>query len=185
MSFKDSSLTNEELFQKKEFELLYEKNLPYIYSLIPKYKNIDPEEVISCSNLGFVKAIKTYSLDKDILFLSYASICIRNEILMYCRNKNKYKEVIFLQSPILKNNKGDFSCLEDIISTQENQIDYCFVLIELSEAIKNLNTLEKQILKYKILEFNQREISEKLNLSQSYISRIQKKILLKLKKICN
>ncbi|SHJ28685.1 RNA polymerase sigma-F factor [Clostridium magnum DSM 2767] len=180
----DGVVTNEDLFTKGDFSTLYEKNKRYIYSLVKKYPNLNAEDVISCGNLGFTKAVKTYSLDKDTKFITYASMCINNEILMFIRKDKKHNSNISLNSTLTSDAKGNEMHLEDIVADDFNFEDDLSDKSELNHMRKAILMLPdnlKQLITLKLKNKTQQEIAQIMNLSQSYISRIEKKAYKELK----
>lgn len=177
-------VTNEDLFAKGDFSTLYEKNKGYIYSLVKKYPNLNAEDVISCGNLGFTKAVKSYSLDKDTKFITYASMCINNEILMFIRKDKKHNSNISLNSTLTSDAKGNEMHLEDIVADDFNFEDDLSDKSELNHMRKAILMLPdnlKQLITLKLKNKTQQEIAQIMNLSQSYISRIEKKAYKELK----
>lgn len=177
-------MTNEDLFAKGDFSTLYEKNKRYIYSLVKKYPNLNAEDVISCGNLGFTKAVKTYSLDKDTKFITYASMCINNEILMFIRKDKKHNSNISLNSTLTSDAEGNEMHLEDIVADDFNFEDDLSDKSELNHMRKAILMLPdnlKQLITLKLKNKTQQEIAQIMNLSQSYISRIEKKAYKELK----
>ncbi len=173
---------------------LIEHNLRLVVYLSKKYDNTmyDLEELVSIGTLGLIKAIKTYKLDKNIKLATYASRCIDNEILMFLRkNKKRMSEVSFEDS-INFDNEGNELHIEDIFGTEDNVIEKAIEdkdnKILLINYIKNLNERDKKIIeqRYGLFgkdELTQKELADKLDISQSYISRIEKKVIKKLKSL--
>ena len=163
---------------------LIEHNLRLVVFLSKKYENtgIDLEDLVSIGTIGLIKGVSTYKLDKNIKLATYASRCIDNEILMFLRkNKKKKGEVSF---------EGNELHLEDILGTSddivtrplEEELERKILYRELS----NLNDRDKQIMtmRYGLLgqkEMTQKEVASSLGISQSYISRIEKKVISRLK----
>jgi len=171
---------------------LIEHNLRLVVFLAKKYDNTnyDLEDLVSIGTIGLIKGVKTYKLDKNIKLATYASRCIDNEILMFLRkNKRKNSEVSFEDS-INFDNDGNELHLEDVIGTESNIVekqieDECDKEI-LNEEIKKLSGRDREIIimRYGLdgkEELTQKEVADKLLISQSYISRIEKKVIKKLK----
>ncbi len=173
---------------------LIEHNLRLVVFLSKKYDNAvyDLEDLVSIGTIGLIKGIKTYKLDKNIKLATYASRCIENEILMFLRkNKKRMSEVSFEDS-INLDSEGNELKIEDVFGTEE---DIVHKSIEdndnkklLEEEIQKLNKRDKEIieLRYGLFgkkELTQKELADKLDISQSYISRIEKKVIKKLKNL--
>ena len=150
----------------------------------------DLEDLVSIGTIGLIKGIKTYKLDKNIKLATYASRCIDNEILMFLRkNKKRLGEVSFEDS-INFDSEGNELKIEDIYGTDEDIIHRCIESEEeeklLVEEILKLNDRDKSIIckRYGLFgekELTQKELANKMSISQSYISRIEKKVIRKLK----
>lgn len=173
---------------------LIEHNLRLVVFLAKKYDNTayDLEDLVSIGTLGLIKGVKTYKLDKNIKLATYASRCIDNEILMFLRkNKRKSSEISFEDS-INFDNEGNELHLEDILGTDNNlvekQVEDENDKILLKEEIKKLKGRDKEIIEMRYglsgkKELTQKEVADKLSISQSYISRIEKKLINKLKNL--
>ena len=171
---------------------LIEHNLRLVVFLAKKYDNTiyDLEDLVSIGTIGLIKGIKTYKLDKNIKLATYASRCIDNEILMFLRkNKKRLGEVSFEDS-INFDSEGNELKIEDIYGTDEDIIHRCIESEEeeklLVEEILKLNDRDKSIIckRYGLFgekELTQKELANKMSISQSYISRIEKKVIKKLK----
>ena len=173
--------------------ILIEHNLRLVVYVAKRYDtNISNlEDLISIGTLGLIKAINTFKLDKNIKLATYASRCIENEILMYLRKKSKAKVEISLDEPLKVDYDGNELLLEDILYDQNvnvyDSLDKEEIINQLNEAIEKLKPREKEILVMRFgldgnEELTQKETSDKLSISQSYISRLEKRILNKLKK---
>ena len=173
---------------------LIEHNLRLVVFLAKKYESTgyDLEDLVSIGSIGLIKGIETYKPDKNIKLATYSSRCIANEILMYIRKNKKRKTEVSLEDALNYDAEGNELHLEDILGTDDNIIfdEFSFKLDKelLKQELKNLNDREKQImtLRYGLNEteeYTQKEVAEMLGISQSYISRIEKKIIKKLKTI--
>lgn len=171
---------------------LIEHNLRLVVFLAKKYESTgyDLEDLVSIGSIGLIKGIETYKPDKNIKLATYSSRCIANEILMYIRKNKKRKTEVSLEDALNYDAEGNELHLEDILGTGDNIIfdEFSFKLDKelLKQELKNLNDREKQImtLRYGLNEteeYTQKEVAEMLGISQSYISRIEKKIIKKLK----
>lgn len=168
--------------------ILIEHNLRLVVFLAKKYDNTiyDLEDLVSIGSIGLIKGICTYKLDKNIKLATYASRCIDNEILMFLRkNKKKNTEVSF-EDAVNYDSEGNELHFEDIFGTEENiiekEIEDKYDKRILSEEILKLDDRDKEIifLRYGLggrEELTQKEVADKLCISQSYISRIEKKLL--------
>ena len=173
---------------------LIEHNLRLVVFLAKKYDNTiyDLEDLVSIGTIGLIKGIKTYKLDKNIKLATYASRCIDNEILMFLRkNKKRMSEVSFEDSVNL-DSEGNELHIEDIFGTEEDLVEKSIECKDdkalLQEEVKKLDERDKEIIELRYglsgkKELTQKELAEKLNISQSYISRIEKKVIKKLKSI--
>lgn len=185
-----------EKLMKKDVEaknILIERNLRLVVYIAKKFENsgINIEDLISIGTIGLMKAINSYDLEKNIKLATYASRCIENEILMFLRKNNKIKTEVSIDEPINIDSEGNDLSLGDILGTDNDSI---FKSIEdddnkkiLCNAIQNLNNREKTIMQLRygfdgIDELTQKEVADKLGISQSYISRIEKKVINSLKK---
>lgn len=173
---------------------LIEHNLRLVVFLAKKYDNTmyDLEDLVSIGTIGLIKGIKTYKLDKNIKLATYASRCIDNEILMFLRkNKKRMSEVSFEDSVNL-DSEGNELHIEDIFGTEEDLVEKSIECKDdkalLQEEVKKLDERDKKIIELRYglsgkKELTQKELAEKLKISQSYISRIEKKVIKKLKSI--
>lgn len=173
---------------------LIEHNLRLVVFLSKKYENtgVDLEDLVSIGTIGLIKGVNTYKLDKNIKLATYASRCIDNEILMYLRKNKRRKGEISLEDSLSYDAEGNELHLEDILGTDadlvpneyEKQVDKEI----LSKEIEDLPDRDKEImtLRYGLnntKEYTQKEVAEMLGISQSYISRIEKKVIRKLKQV--
>ncbi len=173
---------------------LIEHNLRLVVFLSKKYNstNYDLEDLVSIGTIGLIKGVNTYKLDKNIKLATYASRCIDNEILMFLRKNKKRKTEISFEDSINFDNEGNELHLEDILGTEidivsneyEKKLDKKILL----EEISKLNQRDKKIIimRYGLnntLEYTQKEVANILGISQSYISRIEKKVIKDLEKL--
>ena len=170
---------------------LIEHNLRLVVFLAKKYESTgyDLEDLVSIGSIGLIKGIETYKVDKNIKLATYASRCIANEILMYIRKNKKRKTEVSLEDALNYDSDGNELHLEDILGTEENiifnEFSYKVDKEALSKELTKLNDREKLImtLRYGLNdtdEYTQKEVAEILGISQSYISRIEKKVIKKL-----
>lgn len=172
---------------------LVEHNLRLVVYIARRFENtgINLEDLISIGTIGLIKAISTYRLDKKIKLATYASRCIENEILMYIRKTSNQKTEVSLDEPINMDCDGNELLLSDILGTDEDMImrpleddaDLCV----LRQALGELPEREREIVFMRFglegrKELTQKEVAQKMGISQSYISRLEKRILLRLKK---
>lgn len=174
--------------------VLIEHNLRLVVFLAKKYENtgIDLEDLVSIGSIGLIKGINTYKMGKNIKLATYASRCIDNEILMFLRKNKKRKSEISLEDSLSYDSVGNELHLEDVLGTEpdivtKNLEDETEREILLQE-INKLDQRDRQImiLRYGLLgskEMTQKDVANYLNISQSYISRIEKKVIRKLKHI--
>ena len=173
--------------------ILVERNLRLVVYIAKKFENsgVNIEDLISIGTIGLMKGVNSYNLDKNIKLATYASRCIENEILMYLRKNNKIKTEVSIDEPINTDSEGNDLSLADILGTDNDSL---FKSVEdsdnkkvLNMAIKKLNDREKIIMQLRYgfdgyNELTQKEVADKLGISQSYISRIEKKVINSLKK---
>ncbi len=173
--------------------ILIERNLRLVAHVIKKYQNLeeDPEDLISIGTIGLIKAVVTFNPEKGNRLAAYASRCVENEILMHLRSRKKNGKEISLYEPIGTDREGNEIRLYDIIETEENEIPDRIQLKEniqkLYEKVESeLSQREKLVLKmryglYNGEEYTQREIARQLGISRSYVSRIEKGAIEKLR----
>jgi RNA polymerase sporulation-specific sigma factor len=176
--------------------ILIEHNLRLVVYLAKKFEStgINVEDLISIGTIGLIKAVNTFKAEKNIKLATYASKCIENEILMHLRRVGKTKTEISLDEPLNIDWDGNELLLSDILGTEEdvvfrnmeNEVD----LSLLNDSIQKLNKREYMIMKLRFglnnsKSFTQKEVADILGISQSYISRLEKKILNRLKKDIN
>ena len=174
--------------------VLIEHNLRLVVFLAKKYENTtyDIEDLVSIGSIGLIKGINTYKIDKNIKLATYASRCISNEILMFLRKNKRKRAEVSLEDALNYDAVGNELHLEDILGTEidlvpneyEKQVDKEV----LSKEIEGLSDRDKEImtLRYGLnntKEYTQKEVAEMLGISQSYISRIEKKVVRKLKQV--
>ena len=174
-------------------QILVERNLRLVVYIAKKFENtgIGIEDLISIGTIGLMKGVNTFNSEKKIKLATYASRCIENEILMYLRRNNKIKTEVSIDEPLNKDSDGNELLLSDILGTDadvtsrrlEDEVDMRL----LKEAIKKLNDREKNIMEMRFgfisgREKTQKEVADELGISQSYISRLEKKIINKMKK---
>lgn len=172
---------------------LIEHNLRLVVYIARKFENtgIYIEDLISIGTIGLIKAINTFNPQKNIKLATYASRCIENEILMYLRKNSNMKSEISIDEPLNIDWDGNELLLSDILGTDndiicrniENEVDKSL----LSNALKKLNVRERQIMEMRFGLGNrktktQKEVADLLGISQSYISRLEKRIIGRLKK---
>ena len=172
---------------------LIERNLRLVVFIARRFENtgINLEDLISIGTIGLIKAIGTYRRDKNIKLATYASRCIENEILMYIRKIAGQKAEVSLDEPINMDYDGNELLLSDILGTEEDMIlkplEDDVDLRLLRQAVRELPPREREliVMRYGLegqQELTQKEVAQKMGISQSYISRLEKKIMLKLRK---
>ena len=172
--------------------VLIEHNLRLVAHIVKKYyfSSTDQDDLISIGTIGLIKAVESFDFDKAPRFASYASRCIENEILMHFRSAKKAATEVFFSDPIDMDKDGNPLTLMDIIPSETSIIDSVDLKMKtekLYEYIKDLEPRELTIIAMRYglgnnPSLTQREISDKLNISRSYVSRIEKKALEKLRK---
>lgn len=174
-------------------QTLVEHNLRLVVYISRRFENtgINLEDLISIGTIGLIKAIGTYRLDRKIKLATYASRCIENEILMYIRKMSGRKTEVSLDEPINMDGEGNELLLSDVLGTEEDTItraleedvDICV----LRQALTTLPDRERLIVQMRFgleghREQTQKEVAEQMGISQSYISRLEKRILQRLKR---
>ena len=172
---------------------LIERNLRLVVFIARRFENtgVNLEDLISIGTIGLIKAISTYRRDKNIKLATYASRCIENEILMHIRKIANQKTEVSLDEPINMDYDGNELLLSDILGTDEDMIlrpmeddvDLCL----LRQAVRGLPQREREIVHMRFglegcQELTQKEVAQKMGISQSYISRLEKRIMQRLRK---
>jgi len=195
-----NTLEEEKLLEKlsqndmESKKILVERNLRLVVYIAKKFENtgIDLEDLISIGTIGLMKAINTFNTGKNIKLATYASRCIENEILMQLRRTTRIKTEVSIDEPLNKDGDGNELLLSDILGTDddiisksiEDEVDKKLLKV----AISKLNKREKDIMKLRFgieglgVEKTQKEVADMMGISQSYISRLEKKIMKKMKK---
>ena len=172
---------------------LVEHNLRLVVYIARRFENTGTglEDLISIGTIGLIKAISTYRRDKNIKLATYASRCIENEILMHIRKTANQRGEVSLDEPINMDCDGNELLLSDILGTDEDIIlrpmEDAVDLCVLRQALKELPEREREIILMRFglegrKELTQKEVAQKMGISQSYISRLEKRIMLRLKK---
>jgi len=178
--------------QKDSKQILIEHNLRLVVYIAKKFENtnICVDDLVSIGTIGLIKAINTFKSDKKIKLATYASRCIENEILMFLRKNNSQKTIISFDEPLNVDWDGNELLLGDILGTDEDSIDrHLEEEVEkqlLLAAMNNLCQREKQIMEMRYglsgkSEKTQKEVADLLGISQSYISRLEKRIIRRLR----
>ncbi len=179
--------------QKGVRDSLIEHNLRLVVYIARRFENtgVDPDDLVSVGTIGLIKAVNSFNAEKNIKLATYASRCIENEILMHLRRTTKLKSEVSFDEPLNTDSEGNELVLSDIMGTDG---DIVYSKIEngvetelLGIALTRLNDREREImsLRYGLNgdeEKTQREVADLLGISQSYISRLEKKIIVRLKK---
>ena len=170
---------------------LIEHNLRLVMYIAKRFesKKLDMQDLVSVGSIGLIKAVDSYKLDKNIKLATYASRCIENEILMYLRKVNKSINDLSLDDSLINDEEGNNLSLGEIIPDEKlayDEIELKDQKSYLLQSISNLNDREKKIMcmRYGLDgydELTQKEVADTMHISQSYISRLEKKILHKLK----
>ena len=188
-----SALEALERGEEQAKQTLVEHNLRLVVYIARRFENtgIHLEDLISIGTIGLIKAINTYRLDKKIKLATYASRCIENEILMYIRKTSNQKTEVSLDEPINMDCDGNELLLSDILGTEEDMIlrplEDDVDLQVLRKALGELPQREQEIVRMRYglqgrKELTQKEVAQKMGISQSYISRLEKRIMLRLRK---
>ena len=179
--------------EEKVRQDLIEHNLRLVVYVARKFDNtgVELDDLISVGTIGLIKAINTFNADKNIKLATYASRCIENEILMYLRKVSRIKGEISLDEPLNVDWEGNELLLSDVLGTDSDivykDMENADETRTLREAIERLSPRERQIMDLRFglkgeEELTQKEVADVLGISQSYISRLEKKIVLRLRK---
>ncbi|MBR6408452.1 MAG: RNA polymerase sporulation sigma factor SigK [Clostridia bacterium] len=171
---------------------LIEHNLRLVAHIVKKYyaANVSQDDLISIGTIGLIKGISSFDPEKNIRLATYAARCIDNEILMHFRSLKKTAQDISINQPIDTDKDGNDLTLMDIIAVDDTVLDDVYLKIRSKQLYKMLDTLEKRertiiVLRYGIgvsRTFTQKEVAKRLGISRSYVSRIEKKALGRLRK---
>lgn len=173
--------------------ILIERNLRLVIYIAKKFENtgVDLEDLVSIGSIGLIKAVSTFNYEKNIKLATYASRCIENEILMHLRKVTKQKLEVSLDEPLNYDKDGNELLLSDILVAEGESVSKNMELSAekqlLLQAIAKLNSREQTIMTLRFglngkEELTQKQVADAMGISQSYISRIEKKILVRLKK---
>ena len=180
---------------KEARDILVEENVGLVWSIVRRFQNrgVESEDLFQIGTIGLIKAINSYNPDKNIKLATYASRCIENEILMYLRRSSKLKMEVSIDEPLNVDWDGNELLLSDILGTEEDAI-YKDLENEaekkvLIRAIGRLSGREQMIIRMRFglgtedgEEKTQKEVADMLGISQSYISRLEKKIMQRLRR---
>lgn len=179
--------------RKKDRDLLIEHNLRLVVYIAKKFEStgVNVEDLISIGTIGLIKAVNTFKVEKNIKLATYASRCIENEILMYLRRNNKIKGEVSLDEPLNVDWDGNELLLSDILGTENDEV-YGHLEDEVNKnllvhALRQLSGREREIVQMRFglagcRELTQKEVADRMGISQSYISRLEKKIIGRLQK---
>ncbi len=173
-------------------QMLIEHNLRLVVYIAKRFENTGAglEDLVSIGTIGLIKAINTFQSDKNIKLATYASRCIENEILMYIRKHSGTRAEVSIDEPLNTDWDGNELLLSDILGSEENGISFEIEQIEermaVRRAVEELEGREREIIELRYgmsgkKEMTQKEVADKLGISQSYISRLEKKIIASLR----
>lgn len=173
-------------------QLLIEHNLRLVVYIAKRFENTGAglEDLVSIGTIGLIKAINTFQSDKNIKLATYASRCIENEILMYIRKHSGARAEVSIDEPLNTDWDGNELLLSDILGSEENSISFEIEQFEermaVRRAVAALDDREREIIELRYgmggkKELTQKEVADRLGISQSYISRLEKKIIARLK----
>ena len=197
LSAEEESMALQQLANEREKEtakaLLIQHNLRLVVYIARKFDNtgVENDDLISIGTIGLIKAINSFKADKKIKLATYASRCIENEILMYLRRTARLKSEVSFDEPLNTDFEGNELLLSDVLGTSADtvygDIEANAEKEQLKEALKKLNERERKIMFLRFglgggEEMTQKDVADMLGISQSYISRLEKKIILRLKK---
>lgn len=178
---------------KTDRDLLIEHNLRLVVYIARKFESagVNVEDLISIGTIGLIKAVNTFKIEKNIKLATYASRCIENEILMYLRRSSRTKGEVSLDEPLNVDWDGNELLLSDILGTENDEV-YGHIEEEVNRkllgyAMNKLSYREKEIVQMRFglvggRELTQKEVADRMGISQSYISRLEKKIICRLQK---
>ncbi len=192
----ENALAGLERGEEESKQRLIEHNLRLVVYIARRFENtgVNLEDLISIGTIGLIKAIGTYRRDRNIRLATYASRCIENEILMHIRKIANQKAEVSLEEPINMDGEGNELLLGDILGTDEDVVfrglEQDVDLVCLRQALSRLPEREKEIvaMRYGLegrQELTQKEVAQRMGISQSYISRLEKRIMLRLRKEMN
>ena len=188
----EAAILSQDELSVKERDKLVEHNLRLVVYIAKRFENtgINIEDLVSIGTIGLIKAINTFKNDKNIKLATYASRCIENEILMYIRKISCRRAEISIDEPLNVDWDGNELLLSDILGNEEDGVSYELEQQEeralIRKAVAALEPREREIIELRFGlgghdELTQKEVAEKLGISQSYISRLEKKIIDKLR----
>lgn len=174
-------------------DILIEHNLRLVVYIAKRFENTGAgiEELISIGTVGLIKAVSTFNKEKNIKLATYASRCIENEILMFIRKSSSYRREVSIDEPLSVDWDGNELLLSDILGSENDSVSKGMEEEEeyrlIRNAVKDLEERERLIIELRYglsgeREFTQKEVADMLGISQSYISRLEKKIMLDLRK---
>ena len=186
-------IEGEEAERERAKSLLIQHNLRLVVYIARKFDNtgVDNDDLISIGTIGLIKAINSFRTDKNIKLATYASRCIENEILMYLRRTARLKTEVSFDEPLNTDFEGNELLLSDVLGTSADavygNVEANAEKEQLKEALKKLSERERKIMFLRFglgggEEMTQKDVADLLGISQSYISRLEKKIILRLKK---
>ena len=189
----NAMLNGEEAEKERAKSDLIQRNLRLVVYIARKFDNtgVDNDDLISIGTIGLIKAINSFKTDKNIKLATYASRCIENEILMYLRRTARLKSEVSFDEPLNTDFEGNELLLSDVLGTSADavygDIEANAEKQQLREALKKLSDRERKIMCLRFglgggEEMTQKDVADLLGISQSYISRLEKKIILRLKK---
>ena len=173
-------------------QVLIEHNLRLVVYIAKRFENTGTglEDLVSIGTIGLIKAINTFKADKNIKLATYASRCIENEILMYIRKNSQTRSEVSIDEPLNTDWDGNELLLSDILGSDDDRISYEIEVMEerirIRRAVADLSPREREIIEMRYgmngrRELTQKEVADRLGISQSYISRLEKKIIAKLR----
>ena len=177
---------------EKARQRLIEHNLRLVVYIAKRFENtgVGIEDLVSIGTIGLIKAINTFRADKNIKLATYASRCIENEILMYIRKNSGTRADVSIDEPLNTDWDGNELLLSDILASEDDGISYEIELreerVKVRRAVAELSVREREIIELRYgmngrRELTQKEVADRLGISQSYISRLEKKIITKLR----
>ena len=193
LSRKEEALIIERIeFDENARQVLIEHNLRLVVYIAKRFENVGAgiEDLVSIGTIGLIKAINTFRADKNIKLATYASRCIENEILMYIRKNAGQRNEVSIDEPLSADWDGNELLLSDVLGSDDDGITFEIERLEeraaIRRAVAKLDEREREIIELRYgmrgePEITQKEVADKLGISQSYISRLEKRIIARLK----
>ena len=177
---------------KEARDILVEENVGLVWSIVRRFQNrgVESEDLFQIGTIGLIKAVNTFTPERSIKLATYASRCIGNEILMYLRKSSNRRQEASIDEPLNIDGDGNELLLSDVLSSEENQVgqrlEQDAERASLRRSVEQLSPRERQIMELRFglldgVERTQKEVADAIGISQSYISRLEKRIIRQLR----